>query len=107
MLIGRPQVPRDQRATGNGSLRRRLRIRHESEIMYDDNMAATLRETRAFNATVEPILMSESNVLIMRDTRTELRGMFQPGLTYSIPSDKSQVTYKIQFCGTEVYTHIG
>ena len=95
MLIGRPQAPRDQRATGNGSLRRRLRIRHESEIMYDDNIAATLRETRAFNAIVEPMLMSERSVLMIRDTITELRGMFQPGLTYSMQSDKSQVPCKI------------
>lgn len=41
-----------------------------------------VRETMAFRATVEPILMRERTTVTPRETRTALRGMFQPGVTW-------------------------
>lgn len=38
-------------------------------------------EMMAFNATEEPMLMSESSTVTARETRTAFRGMFQPGVT--------------------------
>lgn len=38
----------------------------------------------ALNATVDPILMRDKSVVIVKVIRTELRGMFQPGLTCQV-----------------------
>ena len=35
----------------------------------------------AVNAAVEPMLIKESRAVIARETRTEFRGIFHPGLT--------------------------
>lgn len=35
----------------------------------------------AVNAAVEPMLIKESRAVITRETRTEFKGMFHPGLT--------------------------
>ena len=37
----------------------------------------------AFRATVEPMLMRERRIVTTRETRTALRGMFQPGVTFA------------------------
>lgn len=40
-----------------------------------------VNETMAVNAAVEPMLIKESRAVIARETRTEFKGMFHPGLT--------------------------
>ena len=42
---------------------------------------ATPREAMALKATEEPMLMRERRMVMARETRTELRGMFWVGLT--------------------------
>lgn len=61
----------------------RLRRRHPIEIRYADIREVTAKEVMAFNAVVEPMLMSERMVVIMRDKMTELRGMFHSVVTFS------------------------
>jgi hypothetical protein len=56
-------------------------IRHAMDIWYEEVKAATAKESIALNATVEPMLISESNTVKARDMSTALKGMFQPGLT--------------------------
>ena len=56
-------------------------IRHAMDIWYEEVKAATANESIALNATVEPMLISESNTVKARDISTALKGMFQPGLT--------------------------
>jgi hypothetical protein len=80
-LMGRPKLPRVQRRAGRSPLRRR-RIRQVKEMIYVANSAETAREPMALNATVEPMLMSERRQVMTKVIRTELRGIFQPGLTY-------------------------
>ena len=57
---------------------------HVMVIMYEDTREPMVSEIMASNATVDPMLMSDSNTVTMRDTRTALRGMFQPGVTLQI-----------------------
>ena len=57
---------------------------HVMVIMYEDTREPMVSEIMASNATVDPILMSDSNTVTMRDTRTALRGMFQPGVTLQL-----------------------
>ena len=40
----------------------------------------------ALKATVEPMLMRERRIVTTRETRTALRGMFQPGVTFATTS---------------------
>ena len=61
----------------------RLSRRQEKEMMYEEMRDATPREAIALKATVEPMLMRERRTVMMKETRTALRGMFQPGLTCS------------------------
>jgi len=42
----------------------------------------------ALNATVEPILIKDRRVVIVKVSRTALSGIFQPGLTYEIKEEK-------------------
>ena len=57
---------------------------HVMVIMYEDTREPMVSEIMASNATVDPMLMSDSNTVTMRDTRTALRGMFQPGVTLQL-----------------------
>ena len=41
-------------------------------------------EMMASSATVDPMLMSDSSIVTTRDTRTALRGIFQPGVTLQV-----------------------
>ena len=41
-------------------------------------------EMMAESATVDPMLMSDSSIVTTRDTRTALRGIFQPGVTLQV-----------------------
>lgn len=45
---------------------------------------ATPREAMALKATVEPTLMRDKRMVMTKETRTEFKGIFQPGLTYKI-----------------------
>jgi len=38
-------------------------------------------EPMALNATLEPMLINERRAVMIKVSRTALRGMFQPGLT--------------------------
>lgn len=40
-----------------------------------------VNETMAVSAAVEPMLIKESRAVIARETRTEFKGIFHPGLT--------------------------
>lgn len=40
-----------------------------------------VRETTALRAWVEPMLMSERQMVTTRETRTAFKGMFHPGVT--------------------------
>lgn len=40
----------------------------------------------AFRATSEPMFMSERRTVMTRDTITELRGIFHPGVTWKVLS---------------------
>ena len=51
------------------------------EIMYDAMRDEIVRDTMACRATEEPMLMSERQTVTPRETRTALRGIFQPGDT--------------------------
>jgi hypothetical protein len=51
------------------------------EMMYVPSSADTASDPTALNATVEPMLIRESSVVIRKVRRTALSGMFQPGLT--------------------------
>lgn len=51
-------------------------------MIYDAINAVTVTDTIAFNATVEPMLMSDSKIVIIKDRKTALIGIFQPFGTY-------------------------
>ena len=57
---------------------------HPTVIIYEDTREPIVSEMMASNATVDPILISESSTVTMRDTRTALRGIFQPGVTLQL-----------------------
>ena len=57
---------------------------HPMVIIYEDTREPIVREIMASNATVDPILMSDSSTVTTRDTRTALRGIFQPGVTLQL-----------------------
>jgi len=44
--------------------------------------AEMVRELIALRATVEPMLMRDRRMVMIRETKTALRGMFHPGLTW-------------------------
>ena len=52
--------------------------------MYEDTKEPMVSEMMASNATVDPMLMSDSNTVTTRDTRTAFRGIFQPGVTLQL-----------------------
>ena len=47
-------------------------------------IALTAREPMALNATVDPILIRDKSVVIVKVRRTAFNGIFQPGLTYKV-----------------------
>jgi hypothetical protein len=51
------------------------------ERMYADINDVIVREMMAVRATWEPMLISESSMLTARETMTEFKGMFHPGVT--------------------------
>jgi hypothetical protein len=77
-----PYFPSDQRWRGSGSPRRRFRNTHPIEMIYADNRDVMVSEMTAFSATCDPMLIIDSSTVMTRDTITELRGMFQPGVTW-------------------------
>lgn len=59
-LMGIPSFPRSNARSRRGCLRRRRRATQEIEMRYEDSKAATPRDRIWLNATVEPILTSET-----------------------------------------------
>ena len=53
----------------------------EMVIIYEETREPMVSEMMASSATVDPMLMSDSRIVTTRDTRTALRGIFQPGVT--------------------------
>ena len=51
-------------------------------MMYDERREATPREAMALKATVEPMLIMDKRIVMQRETITEFKGIFQPGLTW-------------------------
>jgi hypothetical protein len=49
--------------------------------MYADNNDVIVSDMTAFRATWDPMLINDRRIVTMSDTMTELRGMFQPGVT--------------------------
>lgn len=81
ILIGAPHFPRLHRAAGRASFFHRLRHTQLIETIYDEMRAATPREAMALNAVVEPMLIRDNRIVIMKETRTEFKGISQPGRT--------------------------
>ena len=50
-------------------------------MMYEDIRAEMVRKLMAFRATVDPMFIRERAMVIARETKTALSGMFQPGAT--------------------------
>lgn len=76
-----PNFPSDHRWCGSGSPRMRFRNTHPIEMIYADNRDVIVSEITALRATSDPMLIIDSSTVMTRDTITELRGMFQPGVT--------------------------
>lgn len=51
------------------------------EMIYAERSEVIVNEMTAFRATWEPMLIIDSRMVTARETITELRGMFQPGVT--------------------------
>lgn len=54
-----------------------------TEIMNEVSTLTAVREMMALRATEEPMLINESAMVTKRETRTALRVIFQPGVTYA------------------------
>lgn len=79
MLIDRPYFPSVKRLVGNGAPHIRLETRHDIVEIYE-NWTATLHNAlRAFIATDDPMLMSESRMLMTHVTKITRRGIFRLG----------------------------
>ena len=76
MLTAIPYRPSDHRRAGSGSPRNRLYIKQPIVKIYDDIKDEIVMELIALRATVEPILISETNATITSDTIIALSGMF-------------------------------
>ena len=76
-----PNLPSDHRWCGSGSPRMRFRNTHPIEMIYADKRDVMVSDMTAFRATSDPMLIIDSSTVMTRDTITELRGMFQPGVT--------------------------
>lgn len=81
MLTARPQRPSDHGRGGSGSLRRRFMTRQVMQVRYEPSRLAQLRESMAFKATLEPMLIRDSKLVVTREMRTALTGMFHRGCT--------------------------
>lgn len=82
MLIKMPELPRLQRRAGSGPPRRRRRMSKVKEMIYVARIALMAKEPMALNATVDPMLISDKRVVMVKVRRTAFKGMFQPGLTF-------------------------
>lgn len=79
MLTGPPHRPRLQRACGNFSPLYLLIITQRIDMMYEEIRAATPRDIMAFNAVLEPMLISDKRIVTHRETTTAFSGMSHPG----------------------------
>lgn len=77
-------LPRLQRAGGRGSPRQRLRRTQEIEMIYDDSRETVPSERMAWNATSEPMLMSDKMQTTMKLTQRAFRGTTNRLLTCPI-----------------------
>ena len=80
-LTAIPYRPRVQRRLGSGSPRILFARRHPIVIIYEETSDEMVRVIMALSAAVEPMLMSESNIVTTSDTMTAFKGMFHPGVT--------------------------
>jgi hypothetical protein len=80
-LTARPNFPSVQRWCGSDSPRIRLRSTQPIETMYAESSDVIVSDITALRATWDPMLIIERRIVTTSDTMTELRGMFQPGVT--------------------------
>lgn len=81
ILTAMPQRPSDHGRGGSSSLRTRLMTRQMMQSMYEPSKLAQLRDRIAFKATEDPMLMSASKLVHMREMSTALTGTFNVGCT--------------------------
>lgn len=81
MLIAIPNRPNDHRWGGSASPRSRFNNTQPIETMYADMSDVIVREMMALRATCDPMLISERRMVTPRETITEFKGMFHPGVT--------------------------
>ncbi len=84
MLIAVPARPRDQRAAGSASPRRRLERMHPIESTYEARSAEIVRETIALRATAEPRLIKLIMIPQRKETKTALSGIGKSGETCKV-----------------------
>ena len=60
-------------------------------MIYADNRDVIVREMTAFRATSDPMLIIDSRIVTTRDTITEFKGMFQPGVTWQLHVNTTEV----------------
>lgn len=73
------------------------------EMIYVPRIALTASEPMALNATVDPMLIKDKRVVIKKVRRTELSGMFQPGLTCQVKIVLAEIRIKIAGIGEITY----
>lgn len=93
-LIAEPQRPSEKRAGGSSSPRKRFAKIQPMETMYELSRADIVRETMAFKATLDPRLMSDMMTPKPKDTQTALRGIFQPGWTFSMLASVPRIGFR-------------
>ena len=81
MLMTRPKRPRLHRRGGRGGPRILRRTTQVMEMKYVVSNEVTELELMALKATVLPMLIKESKEVRSKVSRTELSGIFQPGMT--------------------------
>ena len=82
MLIARPYRPRDQRRGGRGAPKSRRQTKQPMVRKYEERIEVPPSEVIAFNASVEPRLISDRRLVTTKDTMTARRGIFHPGVTF-------------------------
>jgi len=80
-LMARPSFPSDHLRIGSAGPTMRRWSTHPMVRKYETSTAKAPREVIAAKATDEPRLMSEMSEVIVMETMTAGRGMFQPGET--------------------------
>lgn len=82
-LMKRPNLPSDHLRSGSAGPRMRRWRTQPMVRKYETSTAMAPKEVIAFSATEDPRLMSEMSEVIVIETMTAGRGMFQFGETWS------------------------